>query len=336
MNNPPLVSIGLLSYNRPLSLKKALGSLVSQSYKNIEIIIGDNSENNEAEKIYKKYIKDKRIKYYRHIKNIGMWANYRFVLGLAEGKYFMWSSDDDYWDNTFIEKAVQKLEQSPKAVACWPSITFFDENGGILLKPNFDNQDVSNDTIIKRLIRVNLKDTWLEFHCLMKTGIAKEFNFDNYQLIGTDVVFINHLLLSGKCLMINEPLFNYHLAATQAYERHDYKSTIYNEYARINPIFDLFIKCFQLILRSEKINNFQKIFFFIRYWFNLIFINQNYIYQCCKFPMIKFFNLAIKKRDYNIIFICFPLLPLLLPFKLAFFFYDKFKYRKLKSISKGK
>ena len=319
--NNRLVSIGLLTYNRPLSFKKALDSLVSQSYKNIEIIIGDNSENNETEKIYKKYIKDKRIKYYKHNENIGMMANYKFVLDLAKGKYFMWSSDDDYWDNTFIEKAVQKLEGCPAAAACWPSINFFDENGTILLRPDIDNQDLSNDTIIKRLLKANLRGISAQVYCLIKTDIAKEFSFDNYQIVGIDVVFVNHLLLSGKCLMINEPLFNYKLSSTSAYERHNYKSTIYNEYARINPRLDLFIKCFQLILRSKKINIFQKFLYFTRYWFNLIFINQRNFIPFYDYPIFKFFNLVIKKRNYNIIWICFPLLLLLLPL----FFYKKLK-----------
>jgi len=68
INTNPLVSIGLPTYNRPLSLKRALDSLLSQTYKNIEINIGDNSENSESEKVFKEYSSDTRIKYHKHEK----------------------------------------------------------------------------------------------------------------------------------------------------------------------------------------------------------------------------------------------------------------------------
>lgn len=320
MNNP-LVSIGCPIYNRPLTFKKMLDSLLSQTYKNIEIIIGDNSENNESEEIYKEYGNDVRIKYHKHNQNIGPANNFVFVRDKSIGKYFMWTADDDYWDNTFIEKAVEKLENTPEAVACWSRIQFFDDNG-IVNAPSSNNQDLSNSNIVDALIKFNMQDAWYEFYCLIKTDIAKKFDFSKYKVIGIDVVFVNYLILSGKCLMINEPLLHYHLS-TPTYERYDYSSEIYNEYARINPYLDLFIKCFQLILHSVEISVFQKLLFFIKYWFNLLFINQHHIYNSSQYPITSFFKIVMKKRNYGIIFICFP-----------YYFFLLFKKLKIKKLLK--
>ena len=42
MNERPLVSVVLLSYNRPRLLRDALDSVCSQSYENVEVIVVDN------------------------------------------------------------------------------------------------------------------------------------------------------------------------------------------------------------------------------------------------------------------------------------------------------
>ena len=68
INNPPLVSILIPTYNRPHYFKIALESALAQTYSNIEIIVGDDSTNNETEKlIYRDYLhKYKHITYIRN------------------------------------------------------------------------------------------------------------------------------------------------------------------------------------------------------------------------------------------------------------------------------
>ncbi len=65
IKNVPLVSILIPTYNRPHYFKIALESALAQTYSNIEIIVGDDSTNNETEKlIYRDYLhKHKHITY---------------------------------------------------------------------------------------------------------------------------------------------------------------------------------------------------------------------------------------------------------------------------------
>ena len=46
----PLASIGLPTYNRAHSLRKAIESALGQSYENIELVISDNGSKDETEK----------------------------------------------------------------------------------------------------------------------------------------------------------------------------------------------------------------------------------------------------------------------------------------------
>ena len=48
-NSAPLVSVMLLSYNRPAYLQEALVSLLNQSYQNLEITVVDNPSPASAE-----------------------------------------------------------------------------------------------------------------------------------------------------------------------------------------------------------------------------------------------------------------------------------------------
>ena len=67
MDNKPLVTIILQTYNRRNTLETALNSATGQTYGNIEILIGDNcSEDGTEEYCRQETAKDSRIKYFRH------------------------------------------------------------------------------------------------------------------------------------------------------------------------------------------------------------------------------------------------------------------------------
>jgi glycosyltransferase involved in cell wall biosynthesis len=111
---PGLVSIGLPTFNRASLIKKALDSLLAQTYGNFELIISDNCSTDETEKVCREYaIKDKRISYIKQKENIGLIANSLFVLTCASGEYFMWACDDDWWDTKFIELLKKPLDENP-------------------------------------------------------------------------------------------------------------------------------------------------------------------------------------------------------------------------------
>ncbi len=114
--NRPLVTIALPTYNRYEGLKQSLECFITQSYKNIEIVISDNNSDFDPTSLVELYIKDDpRIKFYRQKINIGMKANGDFLFSKANGKYFLLGSDDDWWDPKFIETMVELLEHNPDA-----------------------------------------------------------------------------------------------------------------------------------------------------------------------------------------------------------------------------
>jgi glycosyltransferase involved in cell wall biosynthesis len=107
----PLVSIITPTYNRPDYLRVALASAISQTYKNIEIIVSDNCSPENPETIIESF-KDSRIRFFRNSSNLGMFPNTMNAFKKARGKYVASLLDDDMWEATFLEKLVLALEKN--------------------------------------------------------------------------------------------------------------------------------------------------------------------------------------------------------------------------------
>lgn len=86
----PLVSICIPAYNQPYFLEKALLSALTQSYENIEIIIGDDSTNEDIKDLIQPYLEQTdKIKYFYHGGPLGGRGikNTDFVVNHANGEY---------------------------------------------------------------------------------------------------------------------------------------------------------------------------------------------------------------------------------------------------------
>jgi glycosyltransferase involved in cell wall biosynthesis len=118
MNEMPLVSIVITSYNRGNLIGAAIQSSLDQDYPNIEIIISDNVSTDNSDEVIKKYVADKRVKYFVNDTNIGMVPNFKLATEQrATGKYITYVSNDDYLsNNSFISKAVSLINKYPDIV----------------------------------------------------------------------------------------------------------------------------------------------------------------------------------------------------------------------------
>lgn len=112
------LSIGLPVFNGEKFLKKCLDSLLSQTFKNFEIIISDNASTDNTKKICSQYAeKDSRIRYVRQENNIGLLPNFNFVLNQAKNEFFMWIGVDDFLLPDYAKKNLEILISNSN-VAC--------------------------------------------------------------------------------------------------------------------------------------------------------------------------------------------------------------------------
>ena len=88
LSRPPKVSVGLAVYNGERYLHDAISSIVTQTFRDFELIICDNDSTDGTREICLGFAaKDERIRYLRNPVNIGV-RNENRTMFLARGKYF--------------------------------------------------------------------------------------------------------------------------------------------------------------------------------------------------------------------------------------------------------
>lgn len=115
-NKYPKVCIGLPTHNRAHTLKQAITSILNQDYEHIELVISDNASSDDTQKLCEEFSsKDERIKYIKQSHNIGPTSNFIEVLNNSNCDFFVWISDDDWFDTNYISQCVKVLMEDEAA-----------------------------------------------------------------------------------------------------------------------------------------------------------------------------------------------------------------------------
>ena len=126
----PSVSIGLPVFNAEPYLEQSLASILAQTHRHFELIISDNASEDATEDICLRYAaRDARVHYHRNPRNLGVTFNFRQVVALSSGKYFLWATHDDMFAPEYVERCVSILEHNPDVVLCYSKSIEIDEHG---------------------------------------------------------------------------------------------------------------------------------------------------------------------------------------------------------------
>jgi len=91
-----LVSICVPTRNRAESLRRSLESIQGQDYSPLEIVISDNCSDDTTEQVCRELAaSDRRVRYVRQPRNIGLHGNHNFCLDAARGEFICIFHDHD-------------------------------------------------------------------------------------------------------------------------------------------------------------------------------------------------------------------------------------------------
>ena len=96
-------------------LKESIDSILAQSYKDFELIIVDDASPDDIGGVVSSY-DDARIRYYRNEENIGgtnLVAQWNHSIEYANGDWIILATDDDIYENAFLETADKLLGKYP-------------------------------------------------------------------------------------------------------------------------------------------------------------------------------------------------------------------------------
>ena len=96
------ITVGIVTYNRPEFLKKAVHSVLQQSFQNFELIISNDYSEVSVTLASLGIKSDSRIKIVNQDSNLGEIRNMNYLLKIAQGEWFVWLGDDDLLHPEFL------------------------------------------------------------------------------------------------------------------------------------------------------------------------------------------------------------------------------------------
>lgn len=137
MNNT-LVSIITPTYNSGEFIAETIDSILSQSYKNWELLITDDCSKDNTIEIIEQYIKeDRRIKLFKLEKNSGAGVARNNSISKAQGRYIAFCDSDDRWYPEKLERQLLFMQKlgCDFSYSSYLTCTEEGENNGIIVCP---------------------------------------------------------------------------------------------------------------------------------------------------------------------------------------------------------
>ena len=206
------VSIIVPVYNVGRYIDKCLQSILSQTYKNIEIIIVNDGSKDDSGEIIAKYASDDRIVYIEQ-DNAGVSAARNRGIQAATGEYLGFVDSDDYIEPEMYEKLLDALLSADADMAvCNYNLIYDDHAEKQYSKMRGETVKIYNDVYgyFCKYCTCPKPNNYI-WTKLYKTGIVKKsgVRFENFKL-GDDTLFYFKLLPHiRKAVFIDDGLYNY-------------------------------------------------------------------------------------------------------------------------------
>lgn len=210
MGKPPRVSIGIPVRNGQRFIRKAIDSLLAQSFSDFELIICDNASTDATESICRDYAaRDSRIRYFKNDHNLGPAANHNKCFNLSRGEFFRWHAHDDMVEPTYLQQCIDLLDSDPSVVLAYPRTLIVDENEKLLeeykFRPATDAPQASRR--FAELVLINhRKHRAVEIFGLMRSSALLQTPLEGAYARGDSVLLVRMSLL-GRFVELPEPLF---------------------------------------------------------------------------------------------------------------------------------
>jgi len=203
-----LISVGLPVYNGEDFVSIAIESVLAQTVSDLELIICDNASTDATEQICRDYAaKDKRIRYMRNDKNLGVSPNFNRAFREARGRFFKWITHDDAITPDCIEKTIAMLEARPDAILCHSQVHLIDESGETIEYYDTGLHNIGDPRQSVRFGELICKPhQCLECDGVMPSeGVARIALYGSFP--GADRALLTELALVGPIIRADEPLF---------------------------------------------------------------------------------------------------------------------------------
>ena len=144
MEDKPLVSVIIPTFNRANFITRAVTNVLKQSYHNIEVIVVDDASTDLTSAVVQD-IDDPRVNYLCLEKNSGPSAARNRGVNFAQGQFIAFLDSDDEWDSKKIELQLAAINEQtdPYNVVCYTQATVVGNDSTYLLPTRGISKDES-------------------------------------------------------------------------------------------------------------------------------------------------------------------------------------------------
>jgi glycosyltransferase involved in cell wall biosynthesis len=113
LNQNNLISVIINCHNGEKFLKECIESVISQTYKNWELIFWDNCSNDSSAKIFNDF-EDSRFKYYYNETKVSLSKARNLAAEIATGEWIAFLDSDDYWYKDKLKNQINIIKNAIK------------------------------------------------------------------------------------------------------------------------------------------------------------------------------------------------------------------------------
>lgn len=255
------ISIGIPIFNGEKFLKKRMETILSQTFTDYEIIISNNASTDNTLSICEEFVKkDSRIKIFNQREKISLEENFAFVLDKSKSEYFVWAAVDDLWDESFLQKNFNALNNNSKLVCSSGKVLRYgSQEINLVIEPNdsflkilykkirnqfrpFYNLSFSGE-YVKKASKCLKYNNMLFLYGLFRTEIIKKCVI-NYPIHSSDLIMCLKVLEFGDVEILDEVLWYFHIGGISSKRKIEHIRENKSSFSQILiPFFPLTIWC---------------------------------------------------------------------------------------------
>ncbi len=173
----PEVSVILPTYNRAHLIKRAIQSVLNQTYQNFEIIVVDDGSTDNTEEIVRD-LNNQKIRYIRHNENKGAACARNTGIKVARGDYIAFQDSDDEWFPNKLERQMEVFKNAPLEVGVVYTGAWLIRNNKRIYRPLFTTKqregNICKELFEERIAWMTTPVFIVRKECFNRLGLFEE------------------------------------------------------------------------------------------------------------------------------------------------------------------
>ncbi len=305
----PLLSVLMPVFNSEKFVKKAIESVLSQTFTGFEFLILDDGSTDNSNKIIKSF-KDERIKILENKNNKGIIFSRNRLLAEAKGEFLAFLDSDDIALKKRFELQIKYFKENPNVGLLGSSAKIIDEKDKVIAK--WKQKQKSENLKIRMLFH----NPFVNSSVMFRKSVCENINFQENHLLSEDYLFFYKISKNCEINNLKNYLLKYRVYSSSVSRKNIEEMELFSRKVIEIELTDLFhffntefSKLHRNIFLGKSINDVSELIFYADYLERLYLLNlENTIFESKLFSEIltemflRFFRANSKKCNSKINF----------------------------------